>query len=93
MRMILVRDRGTEQGEDSVPGRLNYVASIVIHRVDHQVQCRIYNGARLLRIDLLHQIHRALDIGEQSGDRLPLPVRRVCHGSLGRDANRVLRRR
>jgi hypothetical protein len=45
-----------------------------MHRVDHQLQRRIDYRARLLGVEVLHQLHRALDVGEQSGDGLALTV-------------------
>ena len=90
--MILVRDRRTEQGEDSVAGGLHDVAVVMVHRVDHQVQGRIYQGARRFGIEFLHQIHRTLDIFEQCSNGLPLFVARIGYGSLGRYTNCALRR-
>ena len=87
MRMILVRHRRTEQGKDSVACRLNNVAAIVIHRVDHQMQRRIDDSARLFGIELFHKIHRAFDIGEEGGNRLSFLVGRISYGSLGRYPN------
>jgi len=42
--------------------------------VDHQLQCRIDDGARLLGVQLLHRLHRTLDVGEKRGDRLALAL-------------------
>ena len=46
LRMILVSDRGTEQRENPVPGGLNDVTVITAHRIDHQLERGIDNGAR-----------------------------------------------
>ena len=74
LRMILMRDRGTEQCEDAVAGALHDVAVVPPHRVDHQLQRRIDNRARLLWVKVLLQLRRALDISEQRRDGLSLPV-------------------
>src|SRR4029077_8210008 len=45
--MVLVRDRRAEQREDSVAGRLHDVPVVAAGRVDHQLERRIDDGARL----------------------------------------------
>jgi hypothetical protein len=45
-----------------------------MHRVHHQLERRIDDGARLLGIEVLHQLHRAFDIREERGDRLALAL-------------------
>jgi hypothetical protein len=45
-----------------------------VYGVDHQLECGIDNGTRLFRVEVLHQLHRALDIGEESGDHLALTI-------------------
>ena len=79
-----------EQGEDSIAGGLNYVAVVVMDRVDHQAQSRIDDRARLFWIQLLHQIHRTLDVGEEGGHRLALLVGDVSQGPFGCYANRAI---
>jgi hypothetical protein len=74
LRMVLVRDRRAEQGEDAVAGRLNDVAVVAMRCVDHQLQCRVDNRARLLRVEVLHQLGRAFDVREQRRHRLALAV-------------------
>ena len=64
MRVILVGYRRAEQSENSVARGLDYVAAIAVHRLDHEMQRRIDKRARRFRIELLHQVHRSLDIGE-----------------------------
>src|SRR5580704_6793286 len=92
MRVILVCYGRPEQGKDSIAGGLDYVATEMIHRIDHEAQGRIHDRARLLRIHLLHQIHRTFDVGEEGSHRLTLFIGGVCNESLGRDANRTSRR-
>ncbi len=72
--MVLVRDRRAEQREDAVAGGLHDVAVVAMDRVDHQLQRRIDDRARRLRVEVLHQFRRALDVGEQRGDRLALAL-------------------
>src|SRR5215470_14830509 len=72
--MVLVRHRCPEQREDAIAGELHHVTVVAPHRLDHQLQRRIDNRARLLRVELFHQLGRALDIGEQRCDRLALAI-------------------
>ena len=72
--MILVGERSAEHREDAVAGRLHYVAVVAMDRSDHQLQRGIDDGASFLRIEVLLQFGRALDIGKQGGDGLALAV-------------------
>jgi hypothetical protein len=76
MGMVLVRHRRTKQGKDSIPGRLNDVAPVVIRGFDHQMQGGVYQRTRFFGIEFLHQLHRSLDVSKQSGHHLALLVRR-----------------
>ena len=76
LRMILMRDRRAEQREHAVAGRLHDVAAVAMRRVHHQRERRIDDRARFLGIEPLHQVHRALDVGEQRGDGLALALGR-----------------
>jgi hypothetical protein len=88
LRMVLVRDRRAEQSEDAVAGRLRYVTAIAMHRLHHKVQHRIDDRARLLGIQIAHQLGRALDIGEQRRDGLALAFyQRRSIQLFWRDAN------
>src|SRR5260370_40079058 len=53
-----------------------------MRRLDHQLQRRIDNRVRLLRVEVLHQLGRALDVREQRRDRLALAVGDVKGGLL-----------
>ena len=53
LRMILVRDRRAEQREDAVAGRLHDVTVVAMHGVDHQLERRIDDRARLFRVEVL----------------------------------------
>jgi len=59
-------------------------------RVDHQPQRGINERARLLRIEVLHQFHRALDIGKQPRDGLALALGNFALFARG-DGNAVRR--
>ena len=83
LRMVLVRDRRAEQREDSVAGALHDVAVVAPHRIDHQLQRRIDNRARFFGIEVLFELGRALDIGEQRGDGLALAFEIFRGGCFG----------
>jgi len=72
--MVFVRHRRAKQGEDAVAGRLYDVTVIAMHRIDHQLERGIDDDARLFGVELLHQLGRTLDVGEQRRDRLALAV-------------------
>src|SRR5689334_21909260 len=48
LRMIFVRDRRPEQGENAVAGRLHNVAVIAMDGVDHYLEGRVNDATRLL---------------------------------------------
>src|SRR5712692_2008926 len=77
--MVFVRHRRAKQRENAVAGRLHHVAVVAAHRLDHEMQRRIDHGARLLGVEVRHQLGGALDVGEQSGDCLALTL-----GHIGR---------
>jgi hypothetical protein len=41
-----------------------------MHGLHHQLQRRFDDGARLFRIEVFDQLHRAFDVGEERRDRL-----------------------
>src|SRR5580693_5977687 len=69
--MILERDWRAENCKDSVARRLRNVSAVSVHRIDHKLECRIDNRARLFGIEVLDHLHRSLDISEECGDGLP----------------------
>src|ERR1700687_4114911 len=85
LRMFLVRDGRAEQCEDAVAGRLRNVAAVAMHRRHHKLQHRIDDRARLLGIELAHQLGRALDVSEQRGDSLALALQALRPLSLMSD--------
>ncbi len=71
-----MRNGGAEECEDAITGALHDVTIVTLGRVDHQLERRIDNRARLFGVEILLQFRRPLDIGEQRGDRLALAVQR-----------------
>ena len=72
--VIFMRDRRSEQCENAVTGRLHDVTAVAMDRFHHELECGIDHGARLFGVEVFHQFHRALDIGEQRGHCLALSV-------------------
>ena len=88
LRMVLVSDRRAEQREDAVAGRLHHVALVAAHRLDHDAERRVNDVARLLRVEVFHQLRRALEVGEQRRHRLAFAVEnRRTIWLLRRDTN------
>jgi len=81
--MIFVCCRGSKEGENAVTSGLRHVTAIVMNRVNHQLECRIDKRARLFGVEVLYQLHRALDVGEQRRDRLALAVQSFRGGRVG----------
>jgi hypothetical protein len=73
LRMVFVCYGSTEQCEDAVAGIL-HVAIVVTSGVDHYFQRRVDERAGLLGIEVLLELGRTLDIGEQSRDGLALAL-------------------
>jgi hypothetical protein len=47
-----------------------------MRRVHHQPERWVDHAARVLRVEILHQLDRSLDVGKQRGDGLALAVRK-----------------
>ena len=73
------------------PVDLHDVAVVAMDRFDHQLERRIDDRARFLGIEVLHQLGRALDVGEQRGDRLALALEIFRGGRLGYSNRRIAR--
>ena len=67
--------RRAEQGEDAVAGRLDDMAVVAAHRVDHQPKGRIDDRSGFFGIEILLQACRIDDVDEERGDELPLTLR------------------
>jgi len=79
--MVLIGDRRSEHREDAVAGGLGDVAAVALYRLHHQIQCRIDDGPGFLRVEILHELHGALDVGKQYRHRLALALKRSITSS------------
>jgi len=87
--MVLVGERRAEERKDAVAGALHHITAVAAYGFDHQLERRIDDRARLFGVEVLFELGRTLDVGEERGDGLALAVeRRRGIGTLGRDANR-----
>src|SRR5262249_6002069 len=82
-RVVLVGNRRAEEREDAVAGGLHDVTLVARDRVAHEPEGRRHHRLGLLRIELRHQVHRALDVGEECGDDLALAFGRIHRTSSG----------
>ena len=80
-RVVLVRQRSAEEGHDPVAHHLVDGALVPMHRLHHVLEHGIEQLARLFRIALGQQLHRALEVGEEHRDLLPLALQ----SALGRE--------
>src|SRR5271156_7165100 len=60
--------------QDSRTRRPCFYAVIAALLSDHQLKCGIDDRTRLFRIDVLREVHRPFDVGEQCRDRLALAL-------------------
>jgi hypothetical protein len=60
--------------QDPITGGLHDIAAVTAHRIDHDAQRGVNDDARLLGVEVPLQLGRALDVGEQRGDRLALAL-------------------
>src|SRR5262249_6937555 len=74
LRVILMRKRCPEQRKNTIASGLHDIAAVTMDGIDHQLKCWINNRPGLLWVEVLHKLHRTLDIGEESGDRFALAV-------------------
>ena len=70
--IVLVRDRGAEQGDDAVPQDLVDPAAKGIDVLHQPFEAGVDHPFDLLRIAVLGQCRVADDVGEQHGDDAPL---------------------
>src|SRR5882724_10268910 len=64
LRVVLMRDRGAEEGHDAVAGVLVHRHLEAVHALGEDREEAVEYLVPLLGIDLLRQLHRALYVGE-----------------------------
>ena len=74
LRMVLVSHGSAEQREDPVAGGLYDISVVAMDRLDRQFEGGINDRARFYRVEILLQLGRALDVGEQRAYRFALAV-------------------
>src|SRR5262249_24557006 len=77
LRMIFMSDGHTKESKDAIAGGLGHEAFVAMHGIHHKLQGRIDDGAGLFGIKILHEGHRAFDIGKEGSDGLALALRRT----------------
>jgi hypothetical protein len=70
--MILVRNRGAEEGHSPIPHDLIDGAFIAMHRRHQALQHRVEELPRLFRVAVGQEFHEAFEIGEEHHDLLAL---------------------
>jgi hypothetical protein len=72
--MVFMSHRCAEQCEDAVAGGLGDITAVPAHCLHHQLERRIDDGAGFFGVEVLDQIHRSFDVGEQHSDCLALTL-------------------
>jgi hypothetical protein len=90
-RMILMGERRAEKRHDAVAHHLIHRALVAVNRFHHPFENRIQEPARLVRVALGEQLHRAFHVGEEDGHLLALAFDRRARGedSLGEMLRRI----
>ena len=96
--VVLMRDRRAEQRHDAVAKDPVDGTLVTVDAVHHHAERRIQNAPGVLRVGVLDQRERALDVGEQHGDLLALALERCARaqdtlGQVPRHAGFERRRR
>jgi len=78
--VVLVRQRRAEQRHDAVAHDLVDGALVAVNGLHHVLKHGIEQLARLLRVTVGEQLHRALQIGEEDRDLLPLALESCLGG-------------
>jgi hypothetical protein len=89
--MILVPDRGGEEGHDTVAGELIDRALESVHALGEDLEEVVEDLMPLFRVEQLGQLHRPLHVGEKPRHLLPLAFKRAsrCEDLLGEALRRV----
>jgi hypothetical protein len=88
--VILVGDQGAEDRLDAIAPVLVHGSLEMVHAACEDLEEAVHYPIPLLRIDLLAEVHRTLEIREEDGHLLPL----AFEGAAGREnlLGEVLRR-
>jgi hypothetical protein len=93
-RVVLVGERGAEEGHDAVTHDLVDGAFVMVDGLHHAFQDGVEQMARLLGIAVGEQLHGALEVGEEDGHLLALAFQRAAGGqNSGREVLRRVRLR
>ena len=75
--MIVMRDRRAKQGHNAITHDLVHGPFIAVHGRHHVLEHRVEELARLLRVAVGQQLHRAFEVGKQDRDLLALAFQRA----------------
>jgi hypothetical protein len=78
--VILVGQRRPEERHDAIAHDLIDRAFVAVDRLHHPLEHGIEELARLLRVAVGEQLHRALEVGEEDGDLLALAFESALGG-------------
>src|SRR5262245_51692589 len=70
--VVLMGYRRSKQGHNAITQHLVHGAFVAVHRLHHQMQSRVEEVPRRLRIEAGNQLRRALEVGKQHRDLLAL---------------------
>ena len=89
--MIFMRDRRPKQGHNAIAHDLVHGAFVAVHGGHHMLQHRVEELARLFRVAIGQQLHRAFEVGKQHRDLLAFAGQGTAGGQdlLGQVRGRV----
>ena len=79
--VVLVRDRGPEDGHDAIAGELVDGTLEAVHALTEDREVAVHDPPPLLGVALLGQLHRADHVGEQHRHLLALALQRGAPGA------------
>ena len=79
-RVILMGERRPEERHDAVAHDLVDRALVLVNGLHHVLEDGVEDLARLFGIAIRQELHRALEVGEEDGDLLALPLDRAPRG-------------
>jgi hypothetical protein len=82
LRVVFMSDWCAEQGEDAVASGLGDVTAVALHRLHHQLQFRVDDGAGFLRVEVLDQVIEPLMSAESAVTRLAFALEIFRGGPL-----------